>query len=81
MKMKEESRKARNTLSLSPNNTAQAAIDPQLFKIVVQLTLAPSGDEILLVKSQEPADQCLHTEPALKTMPSIHWAWSQLSLQ
>ena len=52
-----------------------------MLQNVAELTLAPSGDEILPMRSQEPADQCLHIEPALKTMPSIHWAWSQLSLQ
>ena len=34
----------------------------KMFKHVAELTLAPSGDEILPVRSQEPTNQCLSCE-------------------
>jgi len=43
---------------------------------VAELTLAPSGDEILPVKSSEPADQCLLNENKLSKFLVFHWAWS-----
>jgi len=47
-----------------------------MLKYVAELTLAPSGDEILLVRSQEPADQCLLDEKKLAKFLVFHWAIS-----
>ena len=43
---------------------------------VAELTLAPSGDEILLVRSQELVDQFLSCENKLTKFLMFHWAWS-----
>ena len=48
----------------------------QVHKHIAELTLAPSGDEILPVRSQEPADQCLSDENKLAKFLVFHWAWS-----
>ena len=39
--------------------------------LVVELTLAPSGDEILPVWSQELANQCLSCENKIAKFPSV----------
>lgn len=56
------------------------AFDLEMLKLITELTLAPSGDEILLVRSQEPVDQCLPDENKLAKSLVFHWAWSLLSL-
>ena len=43
----------------------------QTHKCIAELTLAPSRDEILPVRSQEPADQFLFDENKLAKIPSV----------
>jgi len=50
-KEKEENECSKLLLSIMYHD--KAVFDPQLFKFVAELTLAPSGDEILPVRSQE----------------------------
>jgi len=52
-------------------STAQAIFIHQMLKNIVKLALAPSGDEILPVRSQEPADQCLPDEKQNNKLPSV----------
>jgi len=51
-----------------------------MLKNIAELTLAPSGDEILPVRSQEPTAQCLSNENKLAKFLVFHWAWSLLCL-
>ena len=48
-----EGRKHCYKLSFRQKPTTRPKFDLQTLKIVTELTLAPSGDEILLVRSQE----------------------------
>ena len=41
------------------------------LKYVAELTLAPSGDEIFPMRSQEPVDQCLSNENKLAKFPIV----------
>ena len=40
-------------------------------RCIAELTLAPSGDEILPVRSQEPVDQCLPDENKLAEIYNV----------
>ena len=42
-----------------------------MLDYVAELTLAPSGDEILPVRSQELADQCISCKNQLEKFPSV----------
>jgi len=53
------------------NNPIRPTFDLQMLKVIAELTLAPSGDEILPVRSQEPADQCLPDEKQINKIPSV----------
>ena len=50
--------------------------DQLMLKFIAKLTLVPSRDEILPVRSQEPVDQCLLDEKKLAKFLEFHWAWS-----
>ena len=53
----------------------------QVSKNIIELTLAPSGDEILPVRSQELQTNAFIKNKLKKHLPSVHWAWSQLRIQ
>jgi len=44
---------------------------PQKLSPIIELSLAPSGDEILPMRSQELADQCLPDENKLAKIPNV----------
>ena len=50
---------------------AEITIGPPNVEVIAELTLAPSGDEILPVRSQEPADQCISDEKQINQIPSV----------
>lgn len=58
------------------DNPIKPPFDLQLLKVIAELTLAPSRDEILLVRPQEPTDRCLSDENKLAKFLVFHWAWS-----
>jgi len=58
-------------LSLCKKHTATVSLTQQTPNYVAELTLAPSEDEILPVRSQELADQCPPDENKLTKIASV----------
>lgn len=57
--MKGKDEKNRCKPFATQTNTALLDFIHEMLQNVAELTLAPYGDQILPVRSQEPADQCL----------------------